>query len=82
MAVGKCIDCTVIPDRTDAWIGGQAVVRGGQRVPFDEPALRAALAEDTVDLEVSLGAGSAQATAFGCDLTRGYIEENAAYYSS
>ena len=82
MAVGKCIDCTVIPDRTDAWIGGQAVVRSGQRVPFDESALRAALAEDTVDLEVSLGAGSAQATAFGCDLTRGYIEENAAYYSS
>jgi glutamate N-acetyltransferase/amino-acid N-acetyltransferase len=82
MAVGKCIDCTVVPDRTDAWIGGQAVVRGGQRVPFDEPALRAALAADTVDLEVSLGTGAAQATAYGCDLTRGYIEENAAYYSS
>ena len=48
MAVGKCVDCMVIPDRTDAWIGGQAVVRGGQRVTFDEPALRAALAKDTV----------------------------------
>jgi glutamate N-acetyltransferase/amino-acid N-acetyltransferase len=28
------------------------------------------------------GAGGADATAWGCDLTAGYIEENAAYYSS
>jgi len=35
-----------------------------------------------VDLEVSLNVGSASATAFGCDLTKGYIDENAAYYSS
>ena len=35
-----------------------------------------------VDLEVSLGVGSASATAYGCDLTKGYVEENAAYYSS
>jgi glutamate N-acetyltransferase/amino-acid N-acetyltransferase len=26
--------------------------------------------------------GDATATAYGCDLTAGYIEENAAYYSS
>ena len=30
----------------------------------------------------SLGVGDAQATAYGCDLTQGYIDENAAYYSS
>jgi glutamate N-acetyltransferase/amino-acid N-acetyltransferase len=35
-----------------------------------------------VDLEVSLGAGKATARAYGCDLTKGYIDENAAYYSS
>jgi glutamate N-acetyltransferase/amino-acid N-acetyltransferase len=35
-----------------------------------------------VNLEVSLGVGGAAATAFGCDLTQGYIDENAAYYSS
>jgi glutamate N-acetyltransferase/amino-acid N-acetyltransferase len=35
-----------------------------------------------VDLEVDLGAGSAEAIAYGCDLTAGYVEENAAYYSS
>ena len=82
MAVGKCIDCTIRPDATDAWINGQKVVQGGQRVSFDEQAVRAALATDTADIVVSLGVGNAEATAFGCDLSAGYIEENAAYYSS
>jgi glutamate N-acetyltransferase/amino-acid N-acetyltransferase len=82
MAVGKCLDCTIRPDRTDAWINGHAVVGGGLRLDFDESAVRTALAAEVIDLVVSLGAGTATATAFGCDLTRGYIEENAAYFSS
>jgi glutamate N-acetyltransferase/amino-acid N-acetyltransferase len=51
-------------------------------VDFDHAAVRAALAREVVDLEVALGAGTAFATAYGCDLTRGYVDENAAYYSS
>jgi glutamate N-acetyltransferase/amino-acid N-acetyltransferase len=82
MAVGKCFDVTIIPSATHAWVNGQAVVRGGARVDFDEATVRAALATEAVDVEVSLGAGSASATAYGCDLTKGYVEENAAYYSS
>jgi glutamate N-acetyltransferase/amino-acid N-acetyltransferase len=82
MAVGKCVDCRVRPETTDAWINGHAVVRGGLRLDFDEAAVRAALAAEAVDLEVALGVGAAEATAYGCDLTKGYIDENAAYYSS
>jgi glutamate N-acetyltransferase/amino-acid N-acetyltransferase len=82
MAVGKCFECVIRPTTTDAWIGGHPVVAGGERVDFDEAAVRAALTCDSVDLEVALGAGEASATAFGCDLSTGYIEENAAYYSS
>jgi len=82
MAVGKCFTATIRTDVTDAWVNGHAVVRGGTRVDFDEPMVRAALATEVVDLEVSLGVGSASATAYGCDLTTGYVEENAAYYSS
>jgi len=82
MAVGKCVDCVMRPDATDAWINGHAVVRAGERLDFDEAAVRAALADETVDLEVSLGVGEVAATAYGCDLTAGYIAENAAYYSS
>ena len=82
MAVGKCFDCDVKPERTSAWINGTAVVHGGQRAAFDEAALRRSLGAETVDIDVSLGAGSAAATAFGCDLGKGYVDENAAYYSS
>ena len=82
MAVGKCFDATLDPGRTDAWICGHAVLRNGQRLDFDESEIRAALAGDTVDIEISLGVGTGEATAYGCDLTRGYIEENASYYSS
>ena len=82
MAVGKTFAVKVDPSRTDAWINGHAVVKGGERLEFDEAAVRAALKVNVVDLVVELGAGSATATAYGCDLTSGYIEENAAYYSS
>ena len=82
MAVGKCFDATLDPGRTDAWICGHAVLQHGQRLDFDEAEIRAALAGDTVDIEISLGVGTGEAIAYGCDLTRGYIEENASYYSS
>jgi glutamate N-acetyltransferase/amino-acid N-acetyltransferase len=82
MAVGKVFEVDVQPARTDAWINGHAVVKGGERLDFDEAAVRTALGREVVDLEVALGSGDARATAYGCDLTNGYIEENAAYYSS
>jgi len=82
MAVGKCFDCTIAPASTDASINGYPVVRGGSRVEFDDAIVRETLRREIVDLEVSVGAGTATATAFGCDLTKGYIDENAAYYSS
>jgi glutamate N-acetyltransferase/amino-acid N-acetyltransferase len=82
MAVGKCFDCTIRGDTTDAWINGHAVVRHGLRLDFDDPTVRSALAAEAVDLEIELGVGDARATAYGCDLTQGYVDENAAYYSS
>ncbi|MCU0626941.1 MAG: bifunctional glutamate N-acetyltransferase/amino-acid acetyltransferase ArgJ [Gemmatimonadaceae bacterium] len=82
MAIGKCIDCTIRPDATDAWVNGFQVVRGGARLAFDDAVVRTALATEVVDLDVVLGVGDGEARAFGCDLTKGYIDENAAYYSS
>ena len=82
MAFGQCFDCTIPRERTDASINGYPVVRGGERLEFDDAAVRKALSTDVVDIEVALGVGDASATAYGCDLTKGYIDENAAYYSS
>ena len=82
MAVGKCFDCAIDPASTSAWINNHEVLRDGYRLDFDDAAVRAALGSEIVDIVVSLGVGTADATAYGCDLTQGYIDENAAYYSS
>jgi glutamate N-acetyltransferase/amino-acid N-acetyltransferase len=82
MAVGKCFDATIRPTETDAWVNGFQVVKGGARLDFDDATVRTTLKEVVVDLVVSLGVGEATATAYGCDLTKGYVDENAAYYSS
>jgi glutamate N-acetyltransferase / amino-acid N-acetyltransferase len=82
MAVGKCVDCTIVAASTNAAINGVPVVRQGARLDFDEAAIRKTLAGEVVDIVVSLGVGKAEAIAYGCDLTKGYIDENAAYYSS
>ena len=82
MAVGKVFDAAVTAESTDAWINGYPVVRGGKRLDFDDAVVRATLAAEVVDIEVALGLGDGSATAYGCDLTKGYIDENAAYYSS
>ncbi len=58
------------------------MVRGGERLEFDDAVVRTALKREVVDLELSLGVGSSEATAYGCDLTKGYVDENASYYSS
>lgn len=82
MAVGKCFDCEVAPERLAAWINETMVVDDGCRVDFDEAALRRELAGDPIEIRVDLRIGTGRATGWGCDLTRGYIEENAAYFSS
>ena len=82
MAIGKCIDCEIATSKTSASINGFDVVRNGERVDFDDGLVRAALATSIIDLMVEVGVGMASATAYGCDLSKGYIAENAAYYSS
>lgn len=82
MAVGKCFECTIVPAHTDAWVNGYQVVKAGERLAFDDDIVRRTLKAEVVDLEIALGVGDARAVAYGCDLTKGYIEENAAYYSS
>jgi glutamate N-acetyltransferase/amino-acid N-acetyltransferase len=82
MAIGKCIGCSIVPDSTSASVNGFEVIRRGTRVDFDDEIVRRALTTETVDIVVELGVGAASATAYGCDLSTGYITENAAYYSS
>ena len=82
MAVGKCTECTISPRDLSITINGTLVYENQGRVNFDEGKVRSLLEGDHVEIITSLGVGPATATAYGCDLTNGYIEENAAYYSS
>ena len=82
MAVGKCVSARVEPRRFAARIGRVDVVREGRRLDFDHARVRALLLDDSVDLQIDLGLGTDEARAWGCDLSHGYIDENAAYYSS
>ncbi|WP_337172377.1 bifunctional ornithine acetyltransferase/N-acetylglutamate synthase [Gemmatimonas aurantiaca] len=82
LAMGKCFVCSIRPSTTDAWINGYQLVGKGERLAFDDAVVRETLPREVVDLEIALGVGGASARAFGCDLTKGYVEENAAYYSS
>jgi glutamate N-acetyltransferase/amino-acid N-acetyltransferase len=82
MAVGKCITCEIIPEKIEVRINNRLVYRNQNRVDFDETEIRNELRGDQVEISVNLNIASGDATAYGCDLTEGYIKENAAYYSS
>jgi glutamate N-acetyltransferase/amino-acid N-acetyltransferase len=66
-------------DRLTVRVGGVLLFDHG--LPHDDAAPRAAevFARDTVDLELSLGAGDASATIWGCDLSAEYVRINGEY---
>ncbi len=82
MAVGKCFSCHVRPERVEVFINETLVYKNQARVDFDEDKVRKLLSGDKVHIKVNLNEGSGEALAYGCDFTHGYIDENAAYYSS
>jgi glutamate N-acetyltransferase/amino-acid N-acetyltransferase len=82
MAIGKCFDCRIEPTRVSARVQGAEVVRGGVKADFDEAAVRELLGRDPLEISIDLGVGRGHGLGLGCDLTEGYIKENAAYSSS
>jgi glutamate N-acetyltransferase/amino-acid N-acetyltransferase len=80
MAVGKCFDETEIePGRVTIRFGSTAVFALGAPVECDLEALRKYLGQPEVEIGVDLGIGEATARVWGCDLTEGYVKENAYY---
>jgi glutamate N-acetyltransferase/amino-acid N-acetyltransferase len=80
MAVGKCADESEIePERTTIRFGATTVFELGTPVECDLEALRNYLAQKEVEIGVDLGIGNASVRVWGCDLTEGYIKENAYY---
>ena len=79
MAVGKCDDDEDIdPDRVRVQLCDRPVYP--ERPDQAElAALRELMSGDSVSIAVELGIGDASFTAYGCDLTAGYVHLNSAY---
>ena len=79
MAVGKSFDASIEPAKITVGFGNTDVFRKGSPVDCDLDALRAYLGQKEVSINVNLGIGKASVRVWGCDLTEGYIKENAYY---
>ena len=79
MAVGKTFDPGIDPAKVTIRFGDTNVFKKGSPVDCDLQALRQYLGQPEVTLGVNLGIGKAVARVWGCDLTEGYIKENAYY---
>jgi glutamate N-acetyltransferase/amino-acid N-acetyltransferase len=71
--------CDLDQDTYDIFIGDVQVMREGMAADYSQDAARAAMAGAEVTVSVDLHLGDGQATAWGCDLTHGYIDENTLY---
>src|SRR6185503_13738155 len=63
----------------DIFVGEVQLMKGGLAHNYDQDAAKAAMAGDAVTITIDLHLGQGQATAWGCDLTYGYIDENSLY---
>jgi glutamate N-acetyltransferase/amino-acid N-acetyltransferase len=79
MAVGKSFDNSIAPGRVTIRFGEAKVFELGSPVDCNLEALREYLGQSEVTIAVDLGIGKASARVWGCDLTEGYIKENAYY---
>jgi glutamate N-acetyltransferase / amino-acid N-acetyltransferase len=69
----------VDPNRAALWIGALQVAHDGVSTGVRKDEARAHMTGNEVSFRVDLGLGSGTATAWGCDLTEGYVVENSSY---
>jgi glutamate N-acetyltransferase/amino-acid N-acetyltransferase len=79
MAVGKTFDPAIEPGKVTIRFGDTKVFKRGSPIDCDLDTLRQYLGQSEVTIGVHLGIGKASGRVWGCDLTEGYIKENAYY---
>jgi glutamate N-acetyltransferase/amino-acid N-acetyltransferase len=67
------------PDRLDIALDGLQIVASGVATSYDQAEAKGIMAKNEVVVRVDLHQGDFAATAWGCDLTHGYIDENTTY---
>jgi len=71
--------CELDQGSYDIFIGDVQVVQKGTAASYQQDDARAAMAGSEVTIAVDLHLSDGRATAWGCDLTHGYIDENTLY---
>jgi glutamate N-acetyltransferase/amino-acid N-acetyltransferase len=71
--------CELRQDSYDIFIGNVQLVKDGGAADYDQAQAKATMAGKEVTITVDLHLSDGQATAWGCDLTHGYIDENTLY---
>lgn len=71
--------CELDRDAYDIFVGEVQLMRAGLPADYNQDAAKAAMAGAEVTITIDLHLGNAKATAWGCDLTYGYIDENSLY---
>lgn len=79
MAVGKTPGIKVNPAKLSFKFGNCLVFKDGEPTEFNEADASTELKKENVMVSVDLGLSTGQATAWGCDLTKGYIDINVDY---
>ena len=77
-ALGAC-GCELQPDTFDIFLGNLQVAQHGLATAYSQEEAQAAMTSIEVTIIIDLHIGDGQATAWGCDLTHGYIDENTLY---
>jgi glutamate N-acetyltransferase/amino-acid N-acetyltransferase len=67
-------------DRLDIAVNGLTLVHNGYAAEYDPAEAKRVMAETGIDVDVDMHLGAHEATAWGCDLTHGYIDENTTYF--
>ncbi len=66
-------------EKVALYINDVCIMEGGVPIPFHKEAVVSLMRRDQVTFRIGLGLGTASATAWGCDLTEGYVVINSAY---
>jgi glutamate N-acetyltransferase/amino-acid N-acetyltransferase len=78
MALGNS-GCELEQESYDIFIGDVQVMREGMAENYNEEKAKAVMARSQVKITIDLHVGDGEATAWGCDLTHGYIDINTLY---
>ncbi|GCE13250.1 bifunctional glutamate N-acetyltransferase/amino-acid acetyltransferase ArgJ [Tengunoibacter tsumagoiensis] len=72
--------CALRQESFDVFLGSIQVAKGGVATEYEFEQAQAAMLGPEIIITIDLHIGSHQATAWGCNLTAGYIEENTVYH--